>query len=181
MPNYVPGPVPLDPLALSQYLQAELQRVSDFLAGAVSRSYGGLVQSPGDVVTLLTPVPALFDPWDLVTPAISLPAGVEADAAAGTLTFLTAGVYAGYFFTTSSLLPVNAQYEFRFARNGVAQDANTVIDPSNQTDRMTAIITGLVTVAKGDVVTVLASSSTSDDWTSSESQFFIYRVSDSFD
>ena len=46
---------------------------------------------------------------------------------------------------------------------------------------MTAIITGLVTVAKGDVVTVLASSSTSNDWTSSESQFFIYRVSDSFD
>ena len=86
----------------------------------------------------------------------------------------------GFFFTTSITLPVNAQYEFRFLRNGVPQDANTQIDPSNQTDRITAEMYGIVTFAKGDVVTVSASSATSDDWTSSESQVFVFRVSDRF-
>ena len=180
MPLYAPGPVPLDPNALQLYLQTELQRVSDILAGAVQRAYGGLIQTGGDVITPLTPVAIQFDPWDQVTPLISLPDGVEADATLGTLTCLTSGVFAGYFFTTASTVPLNAQYEFRFARNGVPQGANTIIDPSNQTDRVTAVITGLVTLQKGDVITMLASSSTSDSWTSSESQMFIYRISDRF-
>ena len=181
MPNYVPGPVPFDPAALNQYLNTELQRIADLLAGTVTRGYGGLIQSPGDVVTPLTPVPIQFDPWDGVTPIISLPAGVGADPTAGSLTCLTAGVFYGTFFTTNNALPVNAEYEFRFARNGVPQDANTQIDPSNQTDRITAEMVGLVTLAKGDVITVLASSVTSDAWTSAESQVFITRVSESFD
>ena len=180
MPLYAPGPVPIDPNAIQLYLQTELQRIADILNGAVERAYGGLLQTPGDVVIPLTPVPITFDPWNAFTPILSLPEGIDADPAAGSLTILTPGVFAGYFFTTSALLPINAEYEFRFARNGTPQDANTVIDPSNQTDRITAVMTGLVTIAKGDVVTVLASSPTSDAWTSAESQVFLYRVSERF-
>ena len=180
MPLYSPGPVPLDPAQLQLYLQTELTRIADILSGAVERAYGGLIQTTPSVIVPLTPVLAPFDVWDAITPIISLPEGVEADPTNGSLTILTPGVYIGFLFTTSAVLPINAQYEFRFARNGVPQDANTQIDPSNQTDRITAEIYGIVTFAKGDVVTVLASSATSDDWTSSESQLFTFRVSDRF-
>ena len=180
MPLYSPGPVPLEPTSLQLYLQTELQRIADILSGSVERAYGGLNQSPGDVVVPLSPVPVQFDVWDLVTPILTLPEGVEADAGAGSLTILSPGVFIGFFFTTSNALPVNAEYEFRFLRNGIPQDANTQIDPSNQTDRITAEMYGIVTFAKGDVVTVQASSATSDDWTSSESQVFAFRVSERF-
>ncbi len=181
MPDYVPGPVPLEQEDLAVYLQGELQRIANVLSNTVKHSYGGMLQTTGSVVVPLTPAFITLNIWDTVSPILSTPDGVEVDETTGELTVLTAGVYAIFFASTDNNLIVNAEYEFFAAIDGVQTPAGASIDPSNQTDGITVSIEGLAQIEKGKVITIEIASPTSDPWESAFSEFFMFRVSDTTD
>ena len=181
MPNYIPGPVPLEQKDIAVYIQGELQRISNTLAKAVKHAFGGMVQTGAPVVVPLTPAFITLNVWDTETPILSEPDGIEVDVTTGEMTVLTAGVFAIFFSSTNPALPVNADYEFSATADGVQTPAKASIDPSNQTDAFTASIQGIAQLDKGVVVTIEIASSTSDDWTSNASEFFIFRISDTVD
>ncbi len=181
MPRYSPGPVPQDPTGLPSYLNGEFERIADVLNGGVKLSFGGLFQSAPSVITPLTPVPVIFNPYDVELPFGSEPQGIEPNLLTGELTVLTAGIYSIMFSSTGINVPVNAEYDFAATNNGVAGPAGGSVDPSNQTDRITMAFGAIVAFERGDIIAITAASPSSNAWESANSQFLAFRISDSSD
>jgi len=182
MGKYVPEPTPVsDNLGeLQRYIDVELRRISDALNVKVDGAYGGIFQSPGVfVISPLTPAPVLFDPFDILTHEKL--DGVEGLPASGSLIILTAGSFMVQFATTIVNILPNAEYGFLLALNGVSTGLGGVVNPSNQTDTVTLGFNILITLAKGDVLTMLVNSDSSNDLSVINSEFITNRVSEEFD
>lgn len=181
MSIYAPAIVPQETQRLGAFLTTELERIAQALSDSVKLAFGGLIQTTALVSIPLTPAPITWNPYDQILPATTIAQGIEVDVAAGSLTILTGGIYSLFFFVTLDPIGLNAEFTWQTLVNGVPGILSVVIDPSNQSSRETVTLAGIVQFERGDVLTLEASSSTSDTANSVSGSFFASRISDSFD
>lgn len=182
MSVYSPKPAPFDPEQLSRYVESELIAIAENLNSSVQRAYGGLFQVAAPVIVASSVgTPIVYDAFDQELPNETESAGVLVSVPDSSLTILTAGVFLLDFSATSIAIPVNAEYIFELTKNGVLGPAGGRVDPSNQSAAATIAFGGIVNYERGDVLQVLITSPSLDDWTAESSQFFVHRVSESFD
>ena len=84
------------------------------------------------------------------------------------------------FTTTVVNIPPNAEWEFLLAVNGVETGLGGSVEPSNQTETVTISFNIITLAQKGDFLTIVVNSPTSNDLQVISSEFIAHRVSEEF-
>ena len=150
--EYVPLPPPQDLEDLNKYLNTELQRISQVLVAATSRSRGQMyLATPPATDTVNTATTNTVTQYDTV----GITDDMTVNAATGELTLLQDGIYEFIFETTVSIDANNVTVTFDITEDGTPLPGlSSSVFLKTATESIPITITGLGTTTRGKKISV---------------------------
>ena len=161
---------------LERFLNEELDRIAVAIQQtSVQAAYGSILTTETATLQTLDTTADIIIGWDTNSP--EAPNRTLPDAATDNITVLESGVFC--VILTMALACTADTFVFTIFRNGAAAPVYTIIDPSNQTDAINVVLSGIMSANAGDVFDIRgAVLAGTGDITMLSGAFSLFRVSE---